>query len=298
MPESQPPLPEFLTTRELADLLRIKERKVYDLAASGKVPCSKAMGKLLFPREAIDAWLAQGGLNIAPRPRTTPSTLFLGSHDPLLEWALRESRCGIATFFDGSTDGLERFAAGGGIATGLHLQGDNEHEWNVSHVRHHCASLPVALVEWARRRRGLIVHPSEAKSIASMADLRGKQFVPRQSEAGAQKLFLHLLAGADLSPTDLEFTSAARSEMDAAVAVLEGTAVAAFGLQAFAEQYKLTFVPILEERFDILFDRRAWFDPPLQKFFAFCRTDSFLTRASNLAGYDVSNSGHVHFNGP
>jgi len=31
-------------------LLRITERKVYDLAATGKVPCSRAMGKLLFPR--------------------------------------------------------------------------------------------------------------------------------------------------------------------------------------------------------------------------------------------------------
>ena len=49
---------EYLTTRELAELLRIKERKVYELAASGQVPCSKAMGKLLFPREAVTAWLA------------------------------------------------------------------------------------------------------------------------------------------------------------------------------------------------------------------------------------------------
>lgn len=298
MPDSPPPLPEFLTTRELADLLRIKERKVYDLAASGKVPCSKAMGKLLFPRDAINAWLAQGGLNVAARPRTTPSTLFLGSHDPLLEWALRESQCGIATYFDGSSDGLERFTAGDGIATGLHLQGDNAHDWNIGPVRNHCSKLPVALVEWARRRRGLIVHPSESNSITSMADLRGKRIVPRQSEAGAQKLFLHLLAKADLSPTDLEFTSAARSEMDAAVTVLEGSAVAAFGLQAFAAQYKLTFIPILEERFDILYDRRAWFEPPLQTFFAFCRTDSFSKRASGLAGYDVSNAGQVHFNGP
>jgi putative molybdopterin biosynthesis protein len=50
--------PEYLTTRELADLLRIKERKVYDMAAAGEVPCSRAMGKLLFPRAEVEAWLA------------------------------------------------------------------------------------------------------------------------------------------------------------------------------------------------------------------------------------------------
>lgn len=30
---------EYLTTKELADLLRIKERKVYDLAASRSTAC-------------------------------------------------------------------------------------------------------------------------------------------------------------------------------------------------------------------------------------------------------------------
>ena len=49
--------PVYLTTKELADLLRIKERKVYDLAASGKVPCSRATGKLLFPAAEIRAWI-------------------------------------------------------------------------------------------------------------------------------------------------------------------------------------------------------------------------------------------------
>ena len=36
---------EFLTTQELAALLRIKERKVYDLAAAGQVPCVRVVGK-------------------------------------------------------------------------------------------------------------------------------------------------------------------------------------------------------------------------------------------------------------
>ncbi len=58
---------EFLTTRELAELLHIKEHKVYDLAASGKVPCSRATGKLLFPRRAVEDWMAansSGGLPV------------------------------------------------------------------------------------------------------------------------------------------------------------------------------------------------------------------------------------------
>ena len=44
---------QYLTTKELAELLRLKERKVYDLAAAGEVPCTRATGKLLFPRDAV-----------------------------------------------------------------------------------------------------------------------------------------------------------------------------------------------------------------------------------------------------
>ncbi|HUS54016.1 MAG TPA: helix-turn-helix domain-containing protein, partial [Thermohalobaculum sp.] len=36
--------PEFLTTREVAALLRVKERKVYDLAAAGEIPCRRVTG--------------------------------------------------------------------------------------------------------------------------------------------------------------------------------------------------------------------------------------------------------------
>ena len=48
---------ELLTTREVAGLLRIKERKVYELVASGEIPHVRVTGKLLFPRALLDAWL-------------------------------------------------------------------------------------------------------------------------------------------------------------------------------------------------------------------------------------------------
>ena len=49
----------YLTTKELADLLRVKERKVYELAAASEVPFTRVTGKLLFPRHLIEAWLAR-----------------------------------------------------------------------------------------------------------------------------------------------------------------------------------------------------------------------------------------------
>jgi len=287
----------YLTTKEVADLLRLKERKVYDLAASGGIPCTRATGKLLFPRDGLEAWLSKNtDAGILGATRQRPN-VFLGSHDPLLDWALLESRCGIATFFDGSSDGLERFCNHEGIAAGLHLFDPASGEWNVPFVRARLAHSSCILVEWAWRRRGLIIPSEMASRINGLIDLKGCRVVPRQPEAGSQVLFEHVLGENGPARSDIEFTAVARSETDAAVAVLEGKADVAFGLEALAVKYKLGFVPVVKERYDLLVDRRAWFEPPMQAFQTFCRSKEFAERTADYAGYDVSGFGRVHFNG-
>lgn len=289
---------DYLTTKELAELLRIKERKVYDLAASGDVPCSKAMGKLLFPRDAIEAWIAERSSGLERYSAAPLPNVFLGSHDPLLGWALRQSQCGIATFFDGSADGLARFEKREGIATGLHLYNAQRDSWNRHAVQERLGAKPVVLISWAKRKRGLIVSEACKDKITSIETLEGFRFAPRQAESGAQALFDQLVARSQLKLETVEMIAPFRTEVDAAVAVLEGKADAAFGLASVTAQYRLPFVPLIEERFDLLIDRRAWFEPAMQTFLEFCRSDAFQSRAHELAGYDISEFAQVRFNGP
>lgn len=296
MKEAEQAAPEFLTVKELAALLRIKERKVYELASSGEVPVSRVTGKLLFPEAEIRAWIAQGrsggeGVAAAPRP-----AIFLGSHDPLLEWALRQSRCGLATRCDGSVDGLERFAAGEGLACGLHLHDEDADDWNVPQVVQRFAGQNVVLIGFVRRSRGLVLRPADAAAIRTVADLAGRRMVARSAETGTQVLFDRLRAAAGLAPGDIIVTETAPSESDAVQAVAQGAADAAFGLETVARLYGLAFVPVVEERFDLLVDRKAWFDPPLQTFLAFVQTDAFRARAADMAGYDASEAGRVRWN--
>lgn len=291
-------LSEYLTTKELAELLRIKERKIYDLAAAGKVPCSRATGKLLFPRAQINEWLAQNSSGVvATAPKRERANVFLGSHDPLLEWALMESRCGLASFFDSSMDGLDRFENFEGIATGLHVYDADSDQWNVPIIAKRFADDPAVLVQWAWRARGLIVAAGSGKTFKDIGSLKGKNFVPRQPEAGSQGLFEHLLSTAGLAADDISFTSPARSEAYAVQVVMEGKADAAFGLEALAKQYRLDFVPIIVERFDLFITRRFWFEEPMQTFLAFCQTPAFRDRAKDFGGYDIKHLGKVVYNG-
>lgn len=291
---------DFLTTREVADLLRIKERKVYELVSDNAIPVSRVTGKLLFPRDLVDAWVRRnvefGG---DPESLAEPPLVIAGSHDPLLDWAIRESGSGIATFFDGSLDGLGRMARGKAVAAGLHAFEAETGDWNRAHVVRHLKGRPVVLVEWARRMQGLVVAPGNPHGVKGVGDLAGLRFVPRQADAGSRLLFDHLLAQSGLDAGAVEILERpARSESDVALAIAEGKADVGLAIESVARQYRLGFVPVQAERYDLLVWRRSWFDPPLQALFGFCRTAEFAARAAEFGGYDVSGFGTVHINGP
>ncbi len=275
--------PSFLTTREVADLLRVKERKVYDLAAAGDIPHRRITGKLLFPADEIRAWI-DGEAN-GPRP-----DVVAGSHDPLLDWAIRESRCGLATLFDGSGDGLRLFTARKAALAGLHIPETGG--WNLETVAASGAADAV-LVGWARRRQGLIVAPGS--TIAGLADLNGRRIVLRQPGAGARDLFDRLTSDLDLSRA-VFLEAPARTETDAAEAVASGAADVALGLAAAAHRLGLGFVPVSEEAFDLLIDRRAYFAPPVQTLLAFAKTPALAEKAASLGGYDLTDLGLIRWN--
>ena len=285
--------PTYLTVKELAQLLRIKERRVYDLASSGQLPVSRATGKLLFPAEEVHA-LIEGAKTAPPAPVARPPIL-LGSHDPLLDWALRESGCGLAAWFDGSEDGLSRFVSGGGVAAGLHINDAASGAWNVPAVTRACAGMNAVLIGVATRARGFIVRPG-TRHPADVSDLDGLRVVPRQPGSGTEILFDERARAAGIDPADIDRIATARTETDAAQAVARGDADVAFGLEAVARSFGLKFAPVIEERFDLLVDRAAWFSPPLQALAAFCAGPEFAARAANLGGYDVSAFGTVRWN--
>lgn len=278
---------EFLTVHELADLLRIKERKVYDLAASGLIPCNRATGKLLFPESEIRAWITSNQTGAkASRP-----AVFLGSHDPLLEWALRQSQCGLATFFDGSANGLERFGREEGIAAGLHIPDDAG--WNVGSVEGAFAQANAVLIRWARRARGIVTKSKNKNGADDLSAFAGLKVAMRQPASGTAVLFDRLMRENNVP---VEHVGPYHSEHDAVLAVLDGEADAAFGLASVAGQYGLAFSSLVEEEFDLLVDRAAYFAQPFQKFLAFCRSDAFAARAEGQTGYTVEGLGEVRWN--
>lgn len=290
---------QFLTTREVAELLRVKERKVYELVSEQAIPVSRATGKLLFPRALVEAWILR---HLEYRDDlealVSPPPVIAGSHDPLLEWAIRESGCGLATYFDGSLDGLARMADGDALGAGMHVFEPRHEGFNRAHVAERLSGMPVVLVELFKRCQGLVVARGNPRSVQAPGDLAGLRLIPRQKNSGSHVLLEHLLAEAGVAvETLIPLDPPARTEADVALAVATDKADAGLAIESVARQHGLGFVPLFQERYDLLVWRREYFEAPLQTLLGFHATPAFRQRATEVGGYDLSEFGRVRFNG-
>jgi len=285
---------EYFTTDELAEFLRIKPRKVYDLVSTDKVPYSRVMGKLLFSKSEISNWVS-GGKNKVSDQKNLPNIL-LGSHDPLLELAVKQSKSGIAMSFDGSLEGLGRFKIDQGIASGLHIYDGELKSWNIPIVKKCLEKQNFVLMEWSKRDRGFIYNPKDKIKKKSIKEFLGKRLVTRQNGSGADSYLKYICKKENINLADFIGTEVTYSENDAVSLIISGHADVTLGLASEAKKHNLGFLHVVTERFDIVVNRISWFDRPFQRLLNYTRSDNFLKTASKFSGYNIDDLGTVHFN--
>jgi len=290
-------MPDLLTTEEAATYLRLSERKLYELVANAAVPCSKVTGRWLFPKAALDRWVSAGLQAKAPLAQPAPPIVG-GSHDPLLEWALRESGSGLATLPEGSEAGLQRLGHGEVMAAAIHLHRTegNDDNANADAVANAPGLHDGVVIAFARREQGLLVapgNPLKLSDIASVAASRAR-IALRPRGAGAQLLLLLLLAQTGLAFEALNaIKPPCPTGPDIAQAVRTNRADCGIATRAVALSAGLDFVPLTWERFDLVLRQRDYFMPGPQTLFGFLRTPAFRDHSIELQGYDVTDAGRV-----
>jgi excisionase family DNA binding protein len=291
-------VPDLLTTEEAANYLRLSERKLYELVAHGAVPCTKVTGKWLFPKAALDRWLSAGLAMPESLARAAPPPIVGGSHDSLLEWAMRESGSNLASLPEGSEAGLARLLRGEVMAAAIHLHrldGDDETA-NLEAVAHAPGLHDGVVIAFARREQGLLVaprNPLALTDIDSVAKSRAR-IAQRPQGAGAQLLLIALLARAGIALDALAAVKpVCQTGPDVGQAVRSGRADCGIATRSVATAYAVGFMPLIWERYDLVLRQRDYFQPPVQKLFGLVRTAAFGAHADELGGYDVADAGAV-----
>jgi excisionase family DNA binding protein len=291
-------MPELLTTEEAAEYLRLSERKLYELVANREVPCSKVTGRWLFPRTALDRWVSAGLIAPAALAQVATPPIVGGSHDPLLEWALRESHCGLANLPEGSEEGLRRLTRAEVMIAAIHLHrlDGNDDTANLEAVANAPGLHDAVVLGFLRREQGILVAPGNPLGLGDMASIAATRarMAQRPAGAGAQLLLLALLARAGIAPDDLKLARPAfPTGPDIAQAIRAGRVDCGIATRSVAKAAGLDFLPLTWERFDLVMRQRDYFMKGPQALFDFVRQPGFRERAGELGGYDVGEAGAV-----
>lgn len=296
----------LMSTKEVAQLLDVNEKMIYQLIAEKDLPATKVTGKWLFPREQVEQWISSRTVNKPPVTGSLPDysglLIIAGSNDILLEKAVslfnKLYPDHIAVFGNlGSMGGLKALRRSLCHIAASHLLQENEDEYNFRFAAEELQEAP-AVVNFCRREQGLLVAKGNPKNIRTVKDLGipGIVVANRQPGAGTRLLLDLELKKAGLSPNDLEgYRNELHRHLDVGLEILSGRADAGPAISAVAGLLGLDFVPLRTERFDLLIHKGRFFEPGIQLFLGMLHEKEFRELARSLTGYDVSLSGKMVF---
>jgi putative molybdopterin biosynthesis protein len=164
-------------------------------------------------------------------------------------------------------------------------------------------NIPVKVVALVGRDQGLIVKRGNPKGLKSLEDLcRPKsgseagtvQFVNRQRGAGTRVLLDYHLNSMEIQPDQIVgYTQEEYTHLGVAAAVASGRADCGLGIAAAAEALDLDFVPLFQERYDLVIPKEHAQSDLLSPLFGLLEEREFRAAVSNLKGYDVAMMGTI-----
>lgn len=236
---------------------------------------------------------------LRPEEQLDHTLIMIGSHDNTLdilanELKRRDSRVHLSSSNVGSLGGIMAVRRGQTHLAGSHLLDTETGEYNFSYIERYLKGVPVRLVQLAGRQQGLLVRSGNPKGIQGIKDLLRSdvRFINRQSGSGTRILLDYELDRLGLSPDAIQgYDQDEFTHMAVAVNVLSGRADAGMAIYAAAKALRLDFIPIAEERYDLVIPETSWEDPKIQLLLQIIVSDEFRRIADSLGGYDVSKSG-------
>jgi putative molybdopterin biosynthesis protein len=237
-------------------------------------------------------------VNLYRHPDEIEHTIFaIGSHDITIDilaqyLAVKNRRLTSANV--GSMGGLVALSRGESHMAGSHLLDPDSGEYNLKYVRQILQDIPVKIIVLVGRQQGLMVAKGNPKKILALKDLSREDvsYVNRQSGAGTRVLLdYHLRLLGIPFVTIKGYQQEEYTHLAVAAAIASGRADCGLGIAAAAQALDLDFVPLYQERYDLVIPQQFYYDTLLEPLINILNDPEFKRTVASLPGYNVDQMG-------
>jgi putative molybdopterin biosynthesis protein len=263
----------------------------------------RADGLVRIPRfsEGLEAG-AKVTVQLYRTPAEIEQTIVaIGSHDLTLDLLAQFLAAGgdgmrLSSANVGSLGGLVALRRGEAHVAGSHLLDPETGDYNLSYIRRYLPDQEVVLVTLVGREQGWMVPPGNPKRLSGWDDAVNPdvRIVNRQRGAGTRVLLDYQLGQLGLDPADVHgYEREEYTHLAVAAAVASGRADAGLGIRAAARALDLDFIPLAQERYDLVIPAEHYRSALMRPLLALLHDQKFRDAVAAMPGYDVSVMGEV-----
>ena len=303
-----------LSTQEVAEILHVSKSTIYELIRRGEINSYKVGRKVRFTQDDVDAYIARSRHEQSVQP---VRRVELGSE--LLHPIVKGERPFVISGQDVVLDILSNFLHQNGLTTdrcylssfeGLlalyekkvdaaacHLYAVDEKSFNVPYVKRLMPGVKAVLINVSYRKQGFYVAAGNPKEIRGWRDLarRDISILNRRPGSSARILLDGQLHRMDLDPRQIKgYEREMKSHLTMAAAIADGEADLAIGTERISRQIEgLDFIPLLEERYDLIMRRETMETPAAEVILKILRSTAFKKEIRHFTGNDYRDMGKI-----
>ena len=238
--------------------------------------------QLLRDRRLLEADIVVAGCD--------PAMFLVGEH-----LRRRQSKASVVGWSMGSAAAIEALNRREVHVAGLHVVDAKSGECNLPYLRRHLRNKEVAVVTFVAWEQGLMVRKGNPKRIREVADLARKDVTVanREEGAGARLLLDRELAAAGIRVNQVKgYRRLASSHLEVARWIAEGHVDVGMGVQSAARLLMLDFIPLQDERYDLVIPSAyLGSHPSLSAFLETITSRAFRLEVEAMGGYDTRQTG-------
>ena len=301
-----------LSTQEVAQILHVSKSTIYDLIKKGEIHSYKIGRKVRFTQDDVDAYIARSRHEHSTRPVKNIDThstlltpekdenpdLILSGQDVVLDILannLQQEGISIARTYLNSFEGLLSLYQDTIHVAACHLFAG--FDYNASFVRSLMPGVPAVLVNISYRTQGFYVKTGNPKNIKGWSDLGREDITVLNRRVGSSARILMdiQLKRLGISASKVKgYDKIMKSHLTMAAAIAAGEADLAIGTERISRQMEnLDFIPLLEERFDLVIKKEMLETDAVKKLMKTLQSPVFRQEIARFSGNDYRDLGKL-----